>query len=165
MLRGLCDLRCARERYLIMHMRRYVALLAALTVTGCGETFLAPPQTTIVGAWERVRPAGEPPGFFTQINLALNNGSITGTGIWSGEAGPFGTITVTGTMVGESVQLDITELYDARLGGGVASHSTFSGQLRSDSDLVGRTTYDGQSPYDDSFKKAVPCPVCMLTTR
>ena len=58
-------------------------------------------------------------------------------------------------MIGDSVQLDLTELYDARFGGGVARHSTFSGLLRSDSDLVGKTTYDGQSPIDDSFKKAV----------
>jgi hypothetical protein len=151
-----------------MQVKRFAALIAALTIVGCGESFLAPPQTAIVGNWVRVHPAGEPPGSFTQFALTLNNGSITGTGSWSGEAGPFGTISVTGTMVGESVQLGITELYDAQFGGGVARHSTFSGQLRSDSVLVGRTAYDGQPPNDDSFTKAVPCPVCMLpfgTTR
>ena len=87
--------------------------------------------------------------------LSLNNGSITGNGAWSGEAGPFGPVAITGAMIAESVQLDLTFSTDPRFGGGVARHATFSGRLTSDSELVGRLAYDGQPASDESFAKVV----------
>jgi hypothetical protein len=138
-----------------VNTRRVAALIAFLTIGGCGESVLAPsPQSAIVGSWFRLRPAGEPPGSSTFVVLALSDGSLTGNGHWSGEAGPFGTLSADGVMIADSVRIDLTFFTDTMFGGGVARHATFWARLTSDSFLAGRLSYNGQPATDESFRKA-----------
>ena len=140
-----------------MNTKQFAVLVAAVAVVGCADSVVAPvPQTAIVGFWSLTPPAGQPPGFSTTVDLSLNNGTLTGNGGWSGEAGPFGTLSATGVMIADSVHLDLTFTKDTLFGGGFAFHATFSGRLTSEFDLVGRLAYDGQPAYDQAFKKFFP---------
>lgn len=137
-------------------MVRVTALIAVVGFMGCSDSIVAPvPPTAIVGAW-RLASLDQIPGSSMYVILDLNDGTLSGNGQWSGEAGPFGRTTTSGVIVGDSVQLDITFTYDALFGGGTARHAVFSGRLRSESDLVGRLTYDGQPSSNESFEKFYP---------
>jgi hypothetical protein len=87
-----------------MRSVRSVWLLALLTVgcSGAGR-FVGP--VSIDGRW------AEPfsfPGSFLNFDLTSTGSTVSGSGNFCGEAGPCGTISVTGTVVGPTVHLDLT---------------------------------------------------------
>jgi hypothetical protein len=87
-----------------MRFLRSVWLLALLAM-GCSgaEPFTGP--ATINGRW------AEPfsfPGSFLGFDLTSTGSTVSGSGNYAGEAGPFGTLSVAGTVNGFAVHLDIT---------------------------------------------------------
>src|SRR5438067_1493965 len=111
---------------------RFVVVAAALTVLGaCNDTTPPIPADAIVGNWGLAPSPRDPPGSGESFFLQRNGQTLTGTGTFTGEAGPFGTIDIAGTVVGDSVQLDLTFKLDAIFGGGVARIEHFRGQLKS----------------------------------
>jgi hypothetical protein len=105
-------------------------LLLALVVAGCSDP-IGP--TNIVGKWDQDFSF---PGSFLEMDLTLTGSMISGGGNWCGEAGPCGTVTVTGTVNGDAVHLDLT--YTAQLPiPGPMSTQHFDGRLTTPNALEG----------------------------
>src|SRR5690242_11684955 len=82
----------------VVALASVIACHGALDLTSSGGSALA-------GTWGQ---DGEVPGSSFVMTLAVNNGTVTGTGTWSGEACCSGTIAVSGTTDGTHVSLDYT---------------------------------------------------------
>jgi hypothetical protein len=126
--------------------------LVALLAMGCSgaEPFLGP--ASIDGRW--VTGASSIAGNFFEMDLTSTGSTVSGSGSYAGEAGPAGTLTVAGTVVGLVVHLDLT--FDEQLPR--TGHTTiehFDGQFTSASALEGSTTSDtpGQSPGRASYRR------------
>ncbi|HEY4219334.1 MAG TPA: hypothetical protein VGM67_19455 [Gemmatimonadaceae bacterium] len=81
--------------------------LAALGGAGCGDSTtqpLPPTAASLDGDWGR---ADEVPGSSEQWVLTLTGTSIAAQGVWTGEACCSGTIAGTGSVVGDSLHLDL----------------------------------------------------------
>jgi len=84
-------------------------LLSALagTVAGCSGDLFHPTPADVAGTWgEEFAPTAVPGNSFL-MTLTDDAGSVTGFGGYAGEAGPFGTLAVTGASKGDSVHLRI----------------------------------------------------------
>src|SRR5438105_9990548 len=90
-------------------LARLAALLIAIVASACNRDLLAPSASTLNGVWARV---DEVPGSSERWNLVVDGTSISGTGTWSGEACCAGTLTLTGAIAHDSIQVDVT-LVDA----------------------------------------------------
>jgi hypothetical protein len=77
-------------------------LLLAVVVGACSNT-LSP--GFIEGKWAQ---EFSYPGSAFEMQLTTNGGTISGSGDWCAEAGPCGTVAVTGTIKGNAVHLDQT---------------------------------------------------------
>ena len=77
-------------------------LLLAVAVCACSDG-VAP--GTIAGKWVRDFTVA---GSSLEMDLTNDGGTISGTGDWCAEAGPCGTLAVTGTINGGLVHLDLT---------------------------------------------------------
>jgi hypothetical protein len=112
-------------------MRRVLSvLLLALVVGGCSDT-VGPGN--IVGKWDQDFSF---PGSLFEMDLTLAGSMVSGGGNWCGEAGPCGIVTVTGTVNGNAVELDLA--YTAQLPApGPTSTQHFSGRLASANSLKG----------------------------
>jgi hypothetical protein len=76
-------------------------LLLTVVVGGCSNA-LSP--GFIEGKWAQ---EFSYPGSAFEMQLTTNGGTISGSGDWCAEAGPCGTVTVTGTIKGNAVHLDL----------------------------------------------------------
>ena len=87
-----------------MRSVRSVWLLALLAVgcSGAGQ-FVGP--VSIDGRW--AQPFSFPGSSF-EMDLTSTGSTVSGSGTYAGEAGPFGTLTVAGTVDGPTVHLDLT---------------------------------------------------------
>ena len=111
-------------------------LLLALVVVGCSDAVA--PQN-VVGRWAQEIPF---PGNSWEMELTLSGSNISGHGDWCGEAGPCGTILVTGTVSESNVHLDfVSTAQTPTVGSPVTSH--FDGRLTSATTLRGAVTGDG----------------------
>ena len=109
-------------------------LLLALVASGCSG--VVDPQG-IAGRWSQ---PFDFPGSSFEMDLTTNGSRISGTGSWTGEACCAGTVSVTGTINGVAVHLDITETSTFHGGGGL---SHFDGTLVSPWLLHGTITREG----------------------
>jgi hypothetical protein len=78
-------------------------------VSACSESSTAarrPIDHDAQGAWREDYPLLSPGSSF-QFTLSETSGILSGTGSFSGEAGPFGTLAVTGTVANDSLRLRI----------------------------------------------------------
>ena len=126
----------------------YIVLLAACSSDGV----TTPTPATLNGTWHHVRAQNEPPGFFRQFTLTVSGTTLTGSGTWSGEAGPQGTLTVTGSINGDSIHLDL--LFTVTIptpGQGFVQH--FDGRLSSPTDLIGTITAEGTPAAAEHFTR------------
>ena len=125
--------------------------LFALLAMGCSgaEPFLGP--ATINGSW------AEPfsfPGSFLGFDVTSTGSTVSGSGNYAGEAGPFGTLAVTGTVDGVAVHLDLTFTEQApRAGHTMIEH--FDGVFTSFDVIEGSIATDtpGQVPGTISYKR------------
>ena len=117
-------------------------LLLALVVGGCSD---AAGPGLIAGKWTQDFTV---PGNITEMNLMTAGSIVSGTGDWCAEAGPCGTLTVTGTINGIEVHLDLsfTPTFPPQFTQSSDSH--FDGQLTSFTALKGSITavIPGQPP-------------------
>ena len=128
-----------------------LVLLLALLAMGCSgaEPFTGP--AIINGKW------AEPfsvPGSFLGFDLTSTGSTVSGTGNYAGEAGPFGTLSVTGTVDGITVHLDLTFTEQApRAGNTTTEH--FDGQFTSANVIAGSIATDtpGQVPGKITYKR------------
>ena len=125
--------------------------LFALLAMGCSgaDRFIGP--ANINGRWE------EPfsfPGSFLGFDLTSRGSTVSGSGNYAGEAGPFGTLTVAGTIDGPTVHLDLTFTEQApRPGHTEIEH--FDGVFTSFNVIEGSIATDtpGQVPGKISYKR------------
>ena len=116
---------------------RSVWLLALFAIACSGaEPFVGP--ATVDGQWaEGFTIAGSGMG----MTLSSTGSIVSGTGEYVGEAGPSGTVAVTGTINGIAVHLDLVFTQQLpRVGPGPIEH--FDGQFTSANLLTGSLTID-----------------------
>jgi hypothetical protein len=80
-------------------------LFAAGALLGCGGDVFAPSASTLNGTWVRLN---DIPGSGERWNLTVHGSTISGSGTWTGEACCEGTLTLTGTIVLDSIHVDVT---------------------------------------------------------
>jgi hypothetical protein len=134
-----------------MRSVRSVWLLALLAM-GCsgGGPFLGP--ATIDGRWGGG--ALSVPGNSFEMDLTSTGSTVSGSGLYSGEAGPLGSLAVAGTVDGLVVHLDLTFTEQLpRVGHTMMEH--FDGQFTSANILEGSITSDtpGQVPGKTSYHR------------
>ena len=110
-------------------------LLLVLVGGGCSGVVDAP---MIAGRWDQESMG---PGSSFQMILRANGSTISGTGDWSGEACCAGSVSVTGTIHGVAVHLDIAQT-GIPVGNGL---SHFDGVLASPFLLNGTLVRDGSN--------------------
>jgi hypothetical protein len=117
-------------------------LLLAVVVSACSNT-LSP--GFISGKWAQ---EFSYPGSAFEMQLTADGGTISGSGDWCAEAGPCGTVAVTGTVNGSAVHLDQT--FNATFSPGTFTTSLqhFDGRFTSLRLLEGTLSVDrqGQPP-------------------
>jgi hypothetical protein len=124
-------------------MVRTVSVLAlVLGVSACSDP-IGP--RAIVGGWDRDFTVA---GSALAMDLTVTGSAVSGTGSWNGEAGPGGSLAVTGTVRGAAVhlELDFTVSVPPDALGSFRQH--FDGRLTSTTSLEGALTqdYDGETP-------------------
>jgi hypothetical protein len=126
--------------------------LLALLMMGCSgaEPFLGP--ASIDGRWGL--PGVSVPGNSFEMDLTSTSSAVSGSGSYAGEAGPFGTLAVAGTVDGLVVHLDLT--FNEQLPRpGHTTMEHFDGQFTSANVLEGSITSDtpGQTPGPASYRR------------
>lgn len=134
-----------------MRSLRLVWLLAlfAIGCSGAGR-FVGP--VSIDGRWAE---GFSFPGSFLEFDLSSAGSIVSGSGRYAGEAGPFGTLAVAGTVDGPTVHLDLTFTEQApRVGHTMVEH--FDGVFTSFDVIEGSIATDtpGQVPGKISYKRA-----------
>jgi hypothetical protein len=121
---------------------RRIAILsiASLAIACSGADLLAPTADRLQGTWAAT---DEVPGSGEAWNLTVQGSEITGTGSWSGEACCSGTITLVGTIVGDSIHIDLTFVKTNPPPTIPASNEHFDGVLESATVLRGTISRDG----------------------
>jgi len=126
--------------------------LIALLAMGCSgaEQFLGP--ASINGRWGLS--GVSVPGNFFEMDLTSAGSTVSGSGSYAGEAGPFGTLAVAGTVDGPTVHLDLTFTEQLpRVGNTATDH--FDGHFTSANVIEGSIATDtpGQIPEKISYKR------------
>ncbi len=126
--------------------------LVALLAMGCSgaEPFTGP--ATINGRWGLS--GSSVPGNSFEMDLTSTASTVSGSGSYAGEAGPFGSLAVVGTVDGLVVHLDLTFSEQLpRPGHTTVEH--FDGQFTSANVLEGSITSDtpGQTPGRASYRR------------
>lgn len=121
------------------------ALLFGTAVSACSSTV---DPATLAGKWSEVE---QLPGNSLDMTLATSGSNVSGSGNWCGEALRCGTVTVSGTLNGDAIHLDI--VFDS----GVIDH--FDGRISLLRALDGsvREEVPGQQPQPPhavSFRRA-----------
>lgn len=121
-----------------MKLKR-LSILCAACLACSGGDLLTPTPETLQGRWAAV---SEIPGSGESWDLTVQKSDITGTGSWSGEACCSGTLSLTGTIVGDSIHLDLTVVTTNSATPRAPFRKHFDGALTSRSVLQGTVTYD-----------------------
>lgn len=125
-----------------------ISIAAMVLAPSCNGTAVAP--SALAGQWSHVRAAAEPPGFFQSFTLSVSDTTLSGTGTYQGEAGPSGTIDVTGFVSGSSVHLNF--VFHQTLPATAPDYTgSFDGRATSANDLVGTSTINGGTPASQHF--------------
>ena len=134
-----------------MRSVRWVCLVALLAM-GCSGAgpFLGP--ASIDGRWGHS--GVSVPGNSFEMDLTSTGSIVSGGGSYAGEAGPFGTLAVAGTVAGLVIHLDLT--FNEQLPrAGHTMTERFDGQFTSANVLEGSITSDtpGQPPTPASYRR------------
>ena len=84
-----------------MTVRYAVSIIGALVGLACSDSTAVP--ALIDGTWTH----SDVPGSMVTLVLSAHETTVTGSGLWSGEACCAGTITVTGSIADGAVSLDL----------------------------------------------------------
>ena len=113
--------------------------IACLAAACGGSDLLAPTPENLQGRWATVN---QIPGSGEGWDLSVQGSAITGTGSWSGEACCSGTLSLLGTIVGDSIHLDLTVVTTNSATPRAPFHKFFDGALTSRNVLQGTVRYD-----------------------
>lgn len=133
-----------------MHMRRLMLVLALGSVAACSSSGVTNPNTIAAelrGTWTET---GLGVGSSLVFTLQVTGTTVTGTGTYSGEAGPSGNLRVTGAITGTNITLTLTQDDD------VTYH--LNATLPSPNVLTGALFTTGD-PVEVSFQKIQVDPV------
>ena len=123
-----------------MTLTRLGILCATCVVVACSGDLVAPTAKTLQGSWATT---DEVPGSGELWDLSVQGSSISGTGSWSGEACCAGTISLAGTITGDSIHLDLTFVVTSSASPRAPFHQHFDGAL------ISRTVLQGTVHNDD----------------
>ena len=112
---------------------------ACLAMACGGSDLLAPTAERLQGRWAAVN---DIPGSGESWDLTVQGSAISGTGNWSGEACCAGTLSLTGTIAGDSIHVDLTFVVTSSANPRAPFHSHFDGALTSRTVLRGIVTND-----------------------
>ena len=120
---------------------KHFALLSTLclAVACTGSDLVTPTPETLQGRWSTVN---EIPGSGESWDLTVQQSAISGTGTWSGEACCAGTLSLAGTIAGDSIHLDLTVVTTTSASPRAPFHKHFDGALTSSTILRGTVRYD-----------------------
>ena len=121
-----------------MHMRRLILALALGSVAACSSSGVTNPNTIAAelrGTWTQT---GLGVGSSRVLTLHVTGTTVTGTGTYSGEAGPSGNLTVTGAITGTNITLTLAQDDNVtyHLNATLASPNVLTGGLFTTSDPV-----------------------------
>lgn len=108
-----------------MHVSRILAIATSSMLICCSEPTSATTAASVSGTWAMPESI---PGNSFEMTLAANGSSLSGTGKFAGEAGPAGTLTVTGSVSNDVVNLDFV-LQTSFPDHAVTSTEHFTGRL------------------------------------
>lgn len=129
-------------------MRSVLSVLCvAVALVACHSDDLGPRR--IDGVWSE---AFDNPGSFLIMNLTLNGSSVSGVGNWCGEAGPCGTLGVTGTLQSTAVHLDLMFTQQIPTPD-TMTVSHFDGELTLAQSLEGTLTSKGKPGVHVTFRR------------
>ena len=132
-----------------MQKLSFFALAAAAVVAAaCSDSGVTAPihptDNDVSGAW--AMPFGGIPGNGMGWTLNDVSGNVTGTGTFTGEAGPFGTLAISGMVTNDTLRLSIIYKYDpATFPGLHGDTAQFVGVLTSHDEMTGTYTRLGTS--------------------
>ena len=117
-------------------------MAAAFAMTACEGHPLAPSPELLDGTWATL---GEVPGSSEIWTLTAQGTELAGTGSWSGEACCAGTLSIGGTISGDSIHLDVTFSTSVSAQPRAPFHKHFDGVLESPTVLRGVASFDDGS--------------------
>jgi len=123
---------------------------ACLIVAACSGDLVAPSAKTLQGNWAAM---DEVPGSGQLWDLSVQGTSINGTGSWSGEACCAGTISLTGTIAGDSIHVDLTFVVTSSASPREPFHQHFDGALISRTVLRGTVHNDDGSSGEERLQR------------
>lgn len=118
---------------------RSVCAIVALAFTGCSASLTG--LFSVDGSWAEVETI---PGNALQMTLTSSGSRVTGSGTYAGEAGPSGTVAVTGSTSGNSVHLDLV-LAQSTPASGPITRESFDGKVTA-TQLRGTMTFQSSTP-------------------
>lgn len=134
-------------REVMHHMRRAFQLLTLIVLcAACGDNrdLVSPVDGDVQGSWTQAL-SGLSPGFEFIMALVDSSGVVRGTGSFAGEAGPFGTLAVSGTVKNDSLRLQIIYTLSPTFMSLRADTAQFTGVLSTRDRIDGTRTKDGVS--------------------
>ena len=130
-----------------------LVLTAAGTAPSCAGAPIAP--STLAGQWTHVRAANEPPGFFRSFTLTVADTTLSGSGTFQGEAGPSGTMSVSGGVTNGRVHLGF--VFHQTMPSAAPDYTgSFDGRLSSANDLIGTITIAASPADSEHFARVIP---------
>jgi hypothetical protein len=133
-----------------MHLHRLILAVALGSAAACSSNGITDSNRVAAelrGTWTQT---GLGAGSSRVLTLQVTGTTVTGTGSYSGEAGPFGNLTVTGSITGTTITLTIAQDDD------VTYH--LNATLASPNELTGSLFTTGD-PVEVSFQKIQVDPV------
>jgi hypothetical protein len=130
-----------------MRLRETVLVVALGILCACSNdsTAIVPPvDHDAQGSWTWDNHGSLFPGFSFNMMLAESAGAITGTGSYSGEAAPYGSLRVSGSVRSDSLTLQIIYLPEPTVFPNLAPDTAqFVGVLATRDQIVGKRLQDG----------------------
>lgn len=124
-----------------MQIRRLMLAMSLVSVAACSSSDLTNPNTIAAdlrGMWSQTSLGVGSSRIFV---LQVTGTTVTGAGSYSGEAGPAGSLTVTGSIAGSRIALDIVQDDDVtlHLNAMLSSSRVLTGSLVTASDSAAAT--------------------------
>jgi hypothetical protein len=132
-------------------MKHFTLLPIICLAVACGGSDLLPPTPeTLQGQWAAL---DEVPGSGESWDLTVQGSAISGTGTWSGEACCAGTLSLTGTIAGDSIHLDLIVVTTSSASPRDPFHKHFDGALTARNVLRGTVKYDDGTSGVERFQR------------